>query len=55
MIEHPIHDHPSAVSRTGGAVLALGTLCYAVTVVAYVVLYVTSHAPDATLASKLLT
>jgi hypothetical protein len=35
MIEHPIRHSQLEVSRCGGAVLALGTLCYAVAVVAY--------------------
>jgi hypothetical protein len=52
MIEHPIHDSQSEVSRAGGAVLALGTLCYAVAVVAYVVLY---GQPDGTGAGGVVT
>jgi hypothetical protein len=39
MIEHPIQNSQLEVSRAGGAVLALGTLCYAVAVVAFVILY----------------
>ncbi len=38
-MQHPTHDSQSEMSRAGGAMLAAGTLCYAVTVVAYVVLY----------------